>query len=49
MTLKEFENRVVRGVFRPDREEETGGCRKLHNLYSLLNIISHIIRSSRIR
>jgi hypothetical protein len=33
-----FENRVVRGIFRPKRDELTGGWRKLyneelHNLY----------------
>jgi hypothetical protein len=38
-----FENRVLRGIFGPKREEVTGGRRKLHNeelhnFYSLLNI-----------
>jgi hypothetical protein len=26
-----FENRVLRRIFRPKRDEVTGGCRKLHN------------------
>jgi hypothetical protein len=26
-----FENRVLRRIFRPMRDEETGGWRKLHN------------------
>jgi hypothetical protein len=26
-----FENRVLRGIFRPKRDEVTGGWRKLHN------------------
>jgi hypothetical protein len=39
-----FENRVLRGIFGPKRDEVTGGCRKLHNeelrdLYSSPSII----------
>jgi len=39
-----FENTVLRGVFRPKRDEITGEWRKLHNeelgdLYSLPNIV----------
>jgi hypothetical protein len=39
-----FENRVLRRIFGPKREEETGGWRKvhneeLHNLYSSPSII----------
>ena len=39
-----FENRVLRRVFGPEREEVTGEWRKLHNeelsdLYSLPNIV----------
>jgi hypothetical protein len=39
-----FENRVLRRVFGPKKEEVTGECRKLHNeelndLYSLPNIV----------
>jgi hypothetical protein len=39
-----FENRVLRGVFGPKRDEVTGEWRKLHNeelndLYSLPNIV----------
>jgi hypothetical protein len=29
--LRVFENRVVRGIFRPKRDEVIGGWRKLHN------------------
>jgi hypothetical protein len=41
--LKVFENRVVRRIFGPKRDEVTGDWRKLHNeefhnLYSSLNI-----------
>jgi hypothetical protein len=42
--LRVFENRVLRGVFGPERDEVTGEWRKLHNgklsdLYSLPNIV----------
>jgi hypothetical protein len=42
-----FENRVLRRVFGPKRDEVTGGWRKLHseelhNLYSSPNIIRMI-------
>ena len=42
--LKVFENRVLRKVFGPKRDEVTGERRKLHNeelndLYSLPNIV----------
>jgi hypothetical protein len=42
--LKVFENRVLRGIFGPKRDEVTGGWRKLHNeeihnLYSSPSII----------
>jgi hypothetical protein len=42
--LRMFENRVLRGIFEPKREEVTGGCRELnneqlHNLYASPNII----------
>jgi hypothetical protein len=47
-----FENRVLRRIFGPKRDEVTGGWRKLHNeelhnLYSL-NII-RVIKSRRMR
>jgi hypothetical protein len=29
--LRVFENRVLRGIFRPKRDETIGGWRKLHN------------------
>jgi hypothetical protein len=48
-----FENRVLRRIFRPKRDEETGECRKLHNeelhdLYSSPNIV-RVIKSRRMR
>jgi hypothetical protein len=48
-----FENRVLRRIFGPKREEVIGGWRKLHNeelhnLYSSPSII-RIIKSRRIR
>jgi hypothetical protein len=48
-----FENRELRRIFGPKREEVTGDCRKLHNeelhnLYSSPNII-RIIKSRRMR
>jgi hypothetical protein len=51
--LRVFQNRVLKGIFVPKREEVTGGCRKLDNeelrdLYSSRNII-RIIKSRRMR
>jgi hypothetical protein len=48
-----FENRVLRRIFGPKRDEVTGGKRKLHNeephdLYSSPSIIG-IIKSRRVR
>jgi hypothetical protein len=48
-----FENRVLRRIFGPKRDEVTGECRKLHNeevhdLYSSPSII-RIIKSRRMR
>jgi hypothetical protein len=45
--LRVFENRVLRRIFGPKRDEVTGECRKLHsgelsNLYSPPNIIRQI-------
>jgi hypothetical protein len=45
--LRVFENRVLRRIFRPRRDEETGGWRKLdneelHKLYSSPSIIRMI-------
>jgi hypothetical protein len=37
--LRVFENRVLRRIFGPKRDEVTGGWRKLHNLYSSPSII----------
>jgi hypothetical protein len=51
--LRVFENRVLRRIFGPKRDEVTGGWRKLHNeelhnLYSSPNIII-MIKSRRMR
>jgi hypothetical protein len=51
--LRVFENRVLRRIFGPKRDEVTGERRKLHNeelhnLYSLPSII-RIITSMRVR
>jgi hypothetical protein len=51
--LRMFENRVLRRIFGPKRDEVTGGWRKLHNeelhnFYSLSGII-RMIKSSRMR
>jgi hypothetical protein len=51
--LKVFENRALRRIFGPKRDEVTGEWRKLHNeelndLYSLPNIVS-VIESRRLR
>jgi len=48
-----FENRVLRRVFGPKRDEVTGEWRKLHNeelrdLYSLPNIV-RLVKSRRMR
>ena len=48
-----FENRVLRSVFGPKRDEVTGEWRKLHNeepsdLYSLSNIV-RVVKSRRMR
>jgi hypothetical protein len=48
-----FQNRVLRRIFGPKRDEAVGGCRKLHseefhNLYSSPNIIT-TARSRRMR
>jgi hypothetical protein len=47
--LKLFENRVLRKVFRPKRDDVTGEWRKLHNeelndLYTLPNIVRVVNR-----
>jgi hypothetical protein len=51
--LKVFENRVLRGMFGPNRDEVTGGFRKLHNekLHNLYSspIIIRMIKSRRMR
>jgi hypothetical protein len=44
--LSVSEKRVLRRIFRPKRDEVTGGWRKLHNSYSLPNIV-RMIKSRR--
>ena len=51
--LRAFENRVLRRIFGPKRDEVTGEWRKLHNeelnvLYSSPNII-RVMKSERMR
>jgi hypothetical protein len=51
--LRVFENRMLRRIFGPKRDEVTGGWRKLHNeelhnMYSSPSII-RMIKSRRIR
>jgi hypothetical protein len=51
--LRVFENRVLRRIFRPKRDEVTGEWRKLHNeelndLYYSPNIV-RVIKSRRMR
>ena len=51
--LRVFENRVLRRIFGPRKEEVTGEWRRLHNeelrdLYSLPNIV-RVIKSRRMR
>ena len=51
--LRVFENRVLRKVYGPKRDEVTGEWRKLHNqklndLYSLPNIV-RVVKSRRMR
>ena len=48
-----FENRVLRRLFGPERDEVTGECRKLHNeelygLYTSPNIV-RVIKPRRMR
>jgi hypothetical protein len=51
--LRVFENRVLRRIFGPKRDEVTGGWRKLHNeelhgLYSLSSIV-RVIKARRMK
>jgi hypothetical protein len=51
--LRVFENRVLRRIFGPKRDEVTGEWKKLHNeelndLYSLPNIV-RVVKSRRMR
>jgi hypothetical protein len=49
--LRVFDNRVLRKIFGPKRDEVTGECRRLHNeeLYDLYSspCIIRVIKSSR--
>jgi hypothetical protein len=51
--LRVFENRVLRRIFGPKKDEVTGGWRKLHNegLHSLFSSpsIIRMIKSRRVR
>jgi hypothetical protein len=51
--LSVFENRILRRMFRPQREEVAGGWRRLHNeeLHTLYasTIIIKVIKSRRMR
>jgi hypothetical protein len=46
--LRVVENRVLRRIFGSKRDEVTGECRKLHDLYSSPNIV-RVIKSRRMR
>jgi hypothetical protein len=51
--LRVFENRVLRRIFGPERDEVTGECRKLHNeelhdMYLSPNIVQ-VTKSKRMR
>jgi hypothetical protein len=46
--LRVFENRVLRRIFGPKRDDVTGGWRKLHNLYFSPSII-RMTKSRRMR
>jgi hypothetical protein len=51
--LRVFENRVLKRIFGPERDELTGGCRKLlneelHGLYSSPSII-RVIKARKTR
>jgi hypothetical protein len=47
--LMVFENRVLRRIFGPKRNEVTGGWRKLHNELNNLNSSPSIIRMTKSR
>jgi hypothetical protein len=46
--LRVFENRVFRRIFVPNRDEVTGGWRKLHGLYSSPSIV-RVTKARRMR
>jgi hypothetical protein len=51
--LRVFENRVLRGIFGPKKEEVSGGLRKLHNeelhnVHASLNI-NRVTKTGRMR
>jgi hypothetical protein len=49
--LRLFENRVLRRIFGPERDEVTGGWRKLHNevLHNLYSTLIRMIKPRRMR
>jgi hypothetical protein len=49
--LRVFENRVLKRIFGPKRDEVTGDWRKLHNeeLYNLYSSPNRMIKSRRMR
>jgi hypothetical protein len=49
--LRVFENRVLRRIFEPKRDEVMGDCRKLHNeeLHNLYSSPNRMIKSRRMR
>jgi hypothetical protein len=51
--LRVFENRVLRRIFGPKRDEMVGGCRKLHNveLHNLYfsSVMVRMIKSKKMR
>jgi hypothetical protein len=46
--LRVLENRVLRRIFGPKRDEVTGGWRKMHGLYSSPGIV-RVIKARRMR
>jgi hypothetical protein len=51
LTLRRFENRVLRRIFGPERDEVTGDWRKLHSeeLHNLYSSPNRMVKSRRMR
>jgi hypothetical protein len=47
--LRVFENRVLRRIFVPKRDEVTGEWRKLHNVLHSSPTIARVIKSRKVR